>query len=445
MKATVGKNITVQEPSKQLQEWADHNLVITNPDYYAALKMGRNVRWMPQNMKLYERRGSSLVLPFGTLRKVWEFIKTDYDLDFAPETTADIKGDINLYPYQQVAVDNMTKAKSGILQAPCGSGKTQMGLALLKHLNLKALWLTHTTDLLTQSKQRAEKYLQGDFGTITDGEVNIGKDITFATIQTMAKLDLQNYQNEWNVIIVDECHKAVGSPNKVMQFYKVISNLAARHKYGMSATLHRADTMIKSMYALLGEKEYEITELEVGDNIIQAARQVVLTGIDPSTAYLDTDGTMLHAELISYLVESRHRNEMIARNVQHDLKDHYTLVLTHRVDHCRVLRNLIGSGSIITGSVSKDERAAIFEKMRTGQERVLVATYALAKEGLDIPNLDRLHLATPQKDYAIVKQSVGRIERAVQGKERPIVYDYVDEKIGYCLGMSKKRKRIIEK
>jgi superfamily II DNA or RNA helicase len=443
MKAKISNNIIVSDPTPQIQEWANNNLVITNPDYYAAMKLGRNVRWMSQNIKLYETRDGNLILPFGTLKEVWDFIKNDYDLNLAPEINASIQGGINLYPYQQRAADALKSAKSGILQAPCGSGKTQIGLAIIKELNLKALWLTHTTDLLTQSKQRAEQYLLGDFGTITDGEVNIGKDITFATIQTMAKLDLQNYKNEWNVIIVDECHKAVGSPNKVMQFYKVISNLAARHKYGMSATLHRADTMIKSMYALLGRKEYEITELAVGDAITKAAREVILTRIPESTAYLDTDGTMLHANLITYLVDSRQRNELIASKVQQNLQN-YNLVLTHRVDHCRVLRNLIGTGSIITGSVTKEERAEIFDRMRSGKEHVLVATYALAKEGLDIPNLDRLYLATPQKDYAIVTQSVGRIERSQPGKQQPIVYDFVDEKIRYCNNMAKKRKRILE-
>jgi superfamily II DNA or RNA helicase len=196
------------------------------------------------------------------------------------------------------------------------------------------------------------------------------------------------------------------------------------------------------MYALLGKKEYEISDLDVGDAIYKAAREVILTGIDSSTAYLDTDGTMLHANLITYLVESRQRNELIASKVQNNLQN-YNLVLTHRVDHCSVLRNLIGQGEVITGSVDKKQRADIFEKMRQGKLHVLVATYALAKEGLDIPNLDRLYLATPQKDYAIVKQSVGRIERSMPGKEQPIVYDFVDEKIGYCLNMSKKRKRIM--
>jgi len=442
MLAIISNHITVEQPTSELMDWADNHLVITNPDYYKAMKMGHNVRWMPKEIKLYERRGDTIVLPFGTLKDIWKFVSKNYVLDFKETKQANITGQINLYPYQQQAAESMVQVKSGILQAPCGSGKTQMALWIIQQLNKKALWLTHTTDLLTQSITRAKQNLTGDFGTITDGEVNIGKDITFATIQTMAKLDLQAYRHEWDVIVVDECHKAVGSPNRVMQFYKVLNNLAARHKYGVSATLHRADTMIESMYALLGKKEYEISDLDVGDAIYKAAREVILTGIDSSTAYLDTDGTMLHANLITYLVESRQRNELIASKVQNNLQN-YNLVLTHRVDHCSVLRNLIGQGEVITGSVDKKQRADIFEKMRQGKLHVLVATYALAKEGLDIPNLDRLYLATPQKDYAIVKQSVGRIERSMPGKEQPIVYDFVDEKIGYCLNMSKKRKRIM--
>jgi superfamily II DNA or RNA helicase len=75
---------------------------------------------------------------------------------------------------------------------------------------------------------------------------------------------------------------------------------------------------------------------------------------------------------------------------------------------------------------------------------VIFATYALAKEGLDLPNLTRLILATPQKDFAIVKQSVGRIERNIEGKTTPIVYDLVDVNINFCNGMYKKRKNILK-
>lgn len=82
--------------------------------------------------------------------------------------------------------------------------------------------------------------------------------------------------------------------------------------------------------------------------------------------------------------------------------------------------------------------------MRSGKKKYLFATYTLAKEGLDIPRLERLYLATPQKDYAVVTQSIGRIARTFPGKTDPIAYDFVDD-IGYLVKSYKKRCAIYRK
>lgn len=56
-----------------------------------------------------------------------------------------------------------------------------------------------------------------------------------------------------------------------------------------------------------------------------------------------------------------------------------------------------------------------------------------------IPRLDRLYLTTPQKDYAVITQSIGRIARTFEGKGEPIAYDYVDDGIQYLVRSYKKR------
>jgi superfamily II DNA or RNA helicase len=92
----------------------------------------------------------------------------------------------------------------------------------------------------------------------------------------------------------------------------------------------------------------------------------------------------------------------------------------------------------MTTKKGKAEREQALEDMRTGKKHYLFATYSLAKEGLDIPCLERLFLTTPQKDFAVITQSIGRVARTHEGKAKPVVYDYVDN-IGYLQKSFKKR------
>jgi len=92
----------------------------------------------------------------------------------------------------------------------------------------------------------------------------------------------------------------------------------------------------------------------------------------------------------------------------------------------------------MTTKKGKAEREQAIEDMRTGRKRYLFATYSLAKEGLDIPCLERLFLTTPQKDYAVITQSIGRIARTCDGKKPPIAFDFVDS-INYLQKSYKKR------
>jgi superfamily II DNA or RNA helicase len=92
----------------------------------------------------------------------------------------------------------------------------------------------------------------------------------------------------------------------------------------------------------------------------------------------------------------------------------------------------------MTTKKGKAEREKALEDMRNGDKKYLFATYSLAKEGLDIPCLERLFMATPQKDYAVITQSIGRIARTFDGKADPVVYDFVDD-ISYLVKSYKKR------
>lgn len=144
--------------------------------------MGKWLGGTPQRLVLYERDGDTLALPFGCLRELLPLIgNEEIECDFLDYRRVDYHCNVPLFDYQEPAVDELVRQKFGILESPAGSGKTQMGVALIARLGCKTLWLTHTADLLRQSMERAAMYMDPAlFGTITAGK----GDITMTTYYT---------------------------------------------------------------------------------------------------------------------------------------------------------------------------------------------------------------------------------------------------------------------
>lgn len=451
MEITLSNEVIVKDPTPEVKKFCNVNLVIPNPVYYKKQRMGFWLGTTPATLSLYRRNGNKYYIPYGSWQELKKLVpaSTPVSTDFADNPRIDYQAKLPLYDYQEQAVTSIKKETNGILQAPCGSGKTQMGIQLAVNLGRKTLWLTHTKDLLTQSYERAAQYMDKSLlGKIADGKIEISNGITFATVQTLSKVDLPLYKYVWDVVIVDECHRVAGSPNSITMFSRVINNLAAPYKYGLSATVHRGDGLIKSTFALLGEVIYQVSEEVVADKTMDVTIQEVRTGIKISECCLDTDGTVDYGKLINYLVESPERTRLIAAKIAEN-RSHSNLVLSDRLQHLKeIIACLIDLGipedqiRMIDGKMvskkARAERQQALEDMKTGKARFLFASYSLGKEGLDIPNLDRLYLVLPKKDFAVVTQSIGRIGRVSEGKSSAVCYDFVDD-VGFCVGSWKKR------
>lgn len=437
MKTRIGQRIWIENPTDEIKAWCKENLVVANPEYAKKQRMGFWVGNIPRELWLYEVwAGTTYVIPFGCLRSLLPLLQgTEVETLFDTPQRVNYSGDVPLYDYQEVAVKAMLAAHYGILQSPAGSGKTQMGIALMVKLGVRTLWLTHTLDLLEQSKARASMYIPpGLIGTISGGKVEIGNGVTFATVQTLSRLDLDAYRNLWDCCIVDECHRVAGTPTAVTQFNHVLNSLSARHKYGLSATVHRADGLIQATYSLLGQVAYAVPDNAVQGKVMRVSIRQVNTGTSLHPACQNSDGTVNYGRMIEYLTESPARNRLILNDLAAS-SNHYNLILSGRVKHLKTLISglpaaLREQAVMIDGSMTsksgKARREQALDDMRTGRKHYLFATFTLAKEGLDIPRLDRLFMVTPQKDYAVIVQSIGRIARTFPGKESPVVYDYVD-------------------
>lgn len=439
-----------------MRKWCRENLVVSNPEFYKKQSLGKWTGGTPEYIYLFEEDGGDLIIPFGCFEDFYFRYRNvcDFKPHFIPIRRTSYEGEINLYSYQEKAVNEALKKRNGVIVMPCGSGKTQSALALIQRLGGKALWLTHTADLLNQSLKRAESLMQADYGTITGGKVNIGEGITFATIQTMVNLDLAQYRDCWDIVVVDECHKAVGSPTKVMQFYKVVSNLNARYKYGLTATPKRSDGLEKSMLALLGNIIIRISKEEVKDTICPVDIKMVETGWFPDCdAILSGDGTINYSALVDNMIGDEKRFETIMDNLRLISRGSAVMVLANRVAYLEKMATeymqrgygcAVCLSTLSNTKAGKQKRKVALEALNNGEIDCIFATYQLAKEGLDVPNLRYLLLATPEKDETTVIQSVGRVARKHEGKERGVVLDFTDN-FGMLKGWAKKRASLYKK
>jgi superfamily II DNA or RNA helicase len=136
--------------------------------------------------------------------------------------------------------------------------------------------------------------------------------------------------------------------------------------------------------------------------------------------------------MLSALETSRGRNALVASCLlaQVQTGEHVHLVISDHVEHLKQLMAayehvssaLNGSQPpiyFLTGQTPKRERREILEALETAQNAILFST--VAKEGLDIPRIDRIYLP-----YPATEQKIGRGTRAMVGKGECFIFDFAD-------------------
>lgn len=451
MKIIVDNILRIIDAEPIIEKYCKSNLEIDNPQYAQNERLGFPTYNIPRRLYWYEKHGNDYILPFGCFKDIYKIypIKEDYLLKCLNPNIIYYKSNIKLFDYQEKAKNEALKSKNGVIVMPAGSGKTQTALQLISELGLKTLWITHTYDLLNQSFDRAKSNLENvGLGKIAAGKIDIGTHVTFATVQTLVKLDLSQFKNEWDCIVIDEGHRICGTPAQLGMFYKVINALSCRYKYALTATPFRnIKGTEKALFSLIGPIICEVPKEVVSERTIKAEIQPIYTDFKIPRDAKKTDGTIDYSKLTTFLSEDEDRNEIIL-DILKECKNNYTLVLGDRLTQLSYLQEKIGYGVKIDGTMTskkkKAQREQYIQDMRDGKENLLFATYGLAKEGLDIPRLDRLILASPHRDKATIIQSVGRVERKFEGKKTPLVYDIVDD-TQFHNNMFKSRKTIYRK
>lgn len=454
MKILIDSQIRIKDVDKVTEKFIKDELEIINPEIQKKKAMGFWTGQIPKTLKAYSRNGNDYIIPIGEINNIWNLhpIKEDYIIDFGNHEKLNFpKCNVKLYDYQEKAVQEMIKAKRGILSSKCGSGKSIMLLEIIRRIGFKTLIICEKKEILKQF----ENYLKtnfgmnkGDYGIVAEGKVEIGEFITIGLRQTLARIDLTQYKFEFGIIAVDECQNVGGSVTKCTQYSKILNNLAAEYRFGVSGTAFRTDGLTRFMHSLLNTIKYEIPEEEIADKVIKAQIQPIYTNYVIPRNAKKVDYTLDYTKMPSVLAENEERNQLILDLLKEN-KDNYNLVLSDRLEGLEILYKQLGQGKFINGQMTskaaKKEREEAIQLMRDKKEHYLFASFSLAKEGLDIKSLNRLFLIAPTKNKIVLIQSVGRIERSEEGKNTPIVYDFVDINSQYYEKAWKTRKTIYRK
>jgi len=126
----------------------------------------------------------------------------DHVLDLPPKP--EIKGNIELYPYQQEAFENWSKnGNRGTIVIATAGGKTFIGLKAIETLQSPTLVLVPTIDLLDHWAERIKESLNYEVGVYGGGR----KEIKYVTISTYdsALIYAKELGNKFNLLVLDEC------------------------------------------------------------------------------------------------------------------------------------------------------------------------------------------------------------------------------------------------
>jgi len=410
-----------------LLEALRRRFTLLNPVYDEAERYDRDTRDLAPTLRYYKRRSDgALLVPRGAAEIVHQDCLTlglepcwTNETHLAPPM--DVAERVVLSPSQERAVGEVLSRRMGVLEAPAGSGKTVMAMVLIARRRQPALVIVHTRELVRQAVSTAVAVLglpEDEIGLIGDGQCRIGRRLTVALVQTLARgippalLDVGH-------VVVDECHHAPAE-----QVAAVLAQFPARYLLGLTATPYRRDGLDAVIGFYLGPTVARIDRSDLADRLIRPRIIKQDTG-----CRVRGDG---FTTLIGRLVTDGKRNALIVADVAAAVATgRRCLVLSDRVAHVEQLTRLLTAQSLaaaaLHGGLGDGERSRVVEALAAGDLAVVVATGALVGEGFNCPRLDALFLATPVSYAGRVVQYAGRVSRTALGKVDAVVFDYCDD------------------
>ena len=437
---TIDKNILSAKALESFRRLA----TIANPQYYALLQSRDGKIWnVKSRIPLYEENERVIMLPRGLLDKVifvLDISEIPYEIEDHRVQNTGLKATFTgkLYPPQDLALKKLLEHDTGILASGTGFGKTFVALALIATLAERTLIIVSNANLVEQWEAKINEALEIEsigsegrcYGVYDGRKKKLSGVVDIVMLQSLASAVQRGSFDKflgYGLVIVDECHHIAAEKSRL-----VLNHLNAKYVYGLSATIKRSDGLERIVYAECGEISFSYGSSKIARDIgiMQNYSVRFLDTVLPYKEYKNAFNDILNA-----ISADERRSLIIAEDIAREYRaGKKILVFTRRLEKNhkigQALDKLEVQYSVLDGEVDRKRFDEILSFVRTTTDPyVLIATDKLLGEGIDIPTLNTLFLASPFKQPAMLQQCAGRLLRAYEGKSSTLIYDYVDYRI----------------
>jgi superfamily II DNA or RNA helicase len=410
---TINKNEITIEKQKQIRE----DLTI-KPFTHGA--PGQNIQ---VSFPAYRESSNKMYVPhyygvekFGAPKEIKISEGNDINLEFAGALRENQEVVVKTY------IDHVNKCKygGGLLELPCAYGKTVLSLNIISRLNKKTFIIVHKEFLMNQWIERIQQFLpKARIGKIQGQIIDIDdKDIVIGMLQSLSMKDYpSDLFQSFGLTIIDEVHHISSEV-----FSNSLFKLVTKYMLGLSATMNRKDGTTKVFKMFLGPVVFKGKRDEERDVTVRAIEYYV-DDEEFNKVVTDFRGNVAYSTMISKLCEYNRRSEFILKILGDMLQENPSqqiMILAHNKNILKYLHDSISFRNMATVGyyVGGMKEASLKE---TESKKVVIATYSMAAEALDIKTLTTLIMATPKTD---IEQSVGRILR--EKHSQPVVVDIID-------------------
>lgn len=333
--------------------------------------------------------------------------------------------------YQNDAIVRGLKYNRALFLSPTASGKSYIIYTLARYhveQGRKVLIIVPTTSLVLQMSTDFVDYNKGrelDIHRITGGvDKNVEADYTVTTWQSIYK-QRKDWYDKFDVVIGDEAHLF-----KAKSLTKILEKTPnIKYRFGFTGTLDDSQTHKLVLEGLFG-KVYKVTETKkLIEEQTLADFNIKAIILEYQQEIRQINKNKSYQEEIDWIVKSEARNKFI-RNLAWSLEGN-TLILFQFVEkHGKLLHPMLQNENkavhFIHGAISGEEREAVRHLVESGTDNIILASYGTFSTGVNIKRLDNIIFASPSKSKIRNLQSIGRVLRKGNGKDKATLYDIVD-------------------